>query len=119
MKDINELNEFVFFDLDKVKDLWCNGISEPLFAIENVELFIDDIKLLGTKNNNIKFKSNDIDFIKFRVNEDDEIMKIVDGWGVKPNKITLNIIGKLSINTYGRNQSPQVMIESYEIIRKD
>jgi single-stranded-DNA-specific exonuclease len=119
VKDINDLSEFVFFDLDKVKDLWCNGINEPLFAIENVELYISDIKLLGTKNNNIKFKSNDIDFIKFRANEDDDIMQIVDGWGSKPNKITLNVIGRLSINTYGRNQSPQVMIESYEITSKN
>lgn len=93
--------------IGKYDYIWGNKLDEPLFAIE-FPLNSNDINLIGSKKNTIKFIYNCVEFVLFNTNEElyNELTKN------EANKIT--IIGKFKINQYKNNISPQVVIEDID-----
>lgn len=104
------LNKSIVELIAKYSDLWGNGVDEPLFAIENIILNSNPVEvlLMGTTKSTIKFIVNDVEFIKYKTNEDyyNEIMKN------PKNKFT--IIGRFGLNEYQGYITPQVIIEDIE-----
>ena len=64
------------------------------------------------KGNTLKIKTEnkEIELIKFKLTEEE--LKDFDFQGYK----RIDIIGKCDINTWGYKQTPQIIIEDYEII---
>lgn len=87
---------------------WGNKLDEPLFAIENILIPSKDIVLMGKAKTTLKFKYNDIEFIKFKITED-EYNNIIKN---ENNKFT--IIGRFKTNNYNNSCIPQVLIENYK-----
>lgn len=101
-------------EIGSCADLWGQDITEPLVAIEKVKIQPKDVSLL--KNNTIKFSiptSQGIELIKFRCTpEEVEELNINEGY------IELNIVGTCSINTWNGNQTAQILIKDYEIVKR-
>ena len=106
------LSKSVIESISNCSDVWGTSVDEPIFAIENIIVSTSDVMLLGEKKNTIKFTWHNIDFIKFNTNEIEynDIKNIGDS-------VKFTVIGKLSINEYNGNKTPQVMIENmmYEL----
>lgn len=107
--DGNNIKREVVLSVGKYKDLWGNGLNEPIFAIKNINLEIKDILLMGKNKNTMKLKVNGIDMIKFNFNEEEyeKIQKL-------GKYISATIIGKFDINNYNGVSYPQIMIEDIE-----
>lgn len=101
------LTQNLVFSVAQLSDVWGNGIEEPLFALEDVKLATKDIQLIGANKNTMKFKFKDIDFIKFKV--DDESMKQL----YSNEYVKLTVVGKFKINSFGSKVSPQIQVEDF------
>ena len=104
--------------MNELKDLYGQGISESLVYIKNININKSDINLMGKNSDTIKFSYNDeIIFIKFKANENDEIIKWLNDWENNDDFIVINVIGKAGLNSFNGILTPQIMIENYEIER--
>ena len=104
-------------------NLWGNKLDEPLFAITDIYISTEDIKLMGSKKNIIRFDkkigSNQITFIKFFANEDTYnkmIMKQKRGLSTKQvKKVKIDVIGKFKINKWQETEYPQIEIIDFNV----
>lgn len=104
----------------KWQDLWGNQLNEPLFAITDIYLSTEKIKLLGSKKNFIKFEANNITFVKKYANEDfynSMILKQSKGLSKKRvERVKIDLIGKFVINKWEENEYPQVEIVDFNVV---
>ena len=113
----DELEDEIVCTISLLKGLWGKGLEEPLIAITDVEVDIKDINVVGKSNNTIKFNIDGLDFIKFKVKEDDMLLKLASDWNNEisnSDNYVLNIVGKCSINSW--DNKPQIIISDYEIL---
>jgi len=118
---VGRLKERHVTQVGQWKNMWGNTLNEPLFAVTDITLKIEDIKLLGEKRNFIKFDKsigqNKISFVKMFANEDTYnmmIMKNKKGLSKqKSNKVKIDVIGKFTINHWNDNEYPQVEIVDF------
>ena len=101
------LTQNLVFSVAQLSEVWGNGIEEPMFALEDIKLATKDIQLIGVNKNTMKFKFKDIDFIKFKADED--MMKELYSF----EYVKLTIIGKFKINSFGSKVSPQIQVEDF------
>jgi len=103
--------------MDELKDFYGQGIEESLVYINNIKINKSDINLMGKNSDTIKFTYNDeIIFIKFKVNENDLILKWLNDWENDDEFIVINVIGKAGLNNFNGILTPQVIIEDYQVI---
>lgn len=99
-------------DICDLKYIYSTNIQEPLILIEKIEVPTDRVYLLGEKKNTIKIETDEVDFIRFKSNE--EIYNDMVDW---KTEVKLNIIGRASINEYNGKLTGQIMVEDWEIIK--
>lgn len=101
------------------QNLWGNKLHEPLFAITDIYISTDKIKLIGSKKNIIKFESNNITFIKKYANEEiynNMILKQTKGLSKKRvERVKIDIIGKFVENEWDNNKYTQIEIIDYNV----
>ncbi len=104
----------------KWQDLWGNQLNEPIFAVTNIYISTDKIKLIGSKKNLIKFEVNNITFVKKYVNEEiynSMILKQTKGLSKKHvQRIKMDVVGKFVINKWEENEYPQIEIIDYNVV---
>ena len=116
--DIDDLDISFIQTIDKYNWLWGTGIKEPKVAVENIMVERADIHVQGKDFNSVAFTINDIKFVKFGMKENDPLLEWASAWdGDDSDKITLNIVGEVSVNEYKGTLTPQVIIKDSEIIR--
>lgn len=104
-------------DIYSIQHLFSGFVKEPMIAINNVNVDLLSFDIFGNEDKqHWKFQNGVIEYIKFNATKDDEMLNI-DTFTY--SNITLNVIGKTSINTFGNKALPQVIIESYEIINQE
>lgn len=114
---VGRLKEKHVLQVGQWKSLWANTLQEPTFAITDIFVNSDEIKLLGEKKNIIKFDvtrgDNKISFIK-RFASEELYNKIIHrssrGLAGGTKKLKLTVIGKFTINNFNGKQYPQVEI---------
>ncbi len=109
--EADEMSSSVAKQIAKFKPLWGKGFEEPYLAIKNIKVLPSDIKYMGSKKNHIKFKYNDIDYIKFFVN--------IDDFKELNNPVSIDVIGKCSANVWQQKISYQIIIDKYVIKEMD
>lgn len=98
-------------EIGKLIPLWGQEVDEPLVAIEHVKVTAEKLALMKST---LKIELPDgIECVKFRSSED-EYNELFTPNG----SVTINIIGTCSINTFFGRQTPQILIEDYEIVDK-
>ena len=88
--------------------------------LKNIIVHKSDISLMGKDSKTLKFIYNDeISFLKFRLDEDDVVLKWLNDWEDMSDNIILNVIGKCGINSFKGILSPQIIVETWERILDD
>lgn len=114
---VGQLKEKHVLQVGQWKSCWANTLQEPTFAITDIYVNSDEIKLLGEKKNIIKFDvtrgNNKIAFIKRFASENlynQIIHRSNRGLAGGTKKLKLTVIGKFTINSFNDKQYPQVEI---------
>lgn len=118
--DIEDLSIGFIKELDELKSIYGMGINEAYVLINNINVNKSDFIIMGKESNSWKFVfNNEIAFVKFKCNEEDKILNwLNDGWSDEET-IEINVIGKAGVNNYNGILTPQIIIESYEIVSKE
>jgi len=96
--------------------IWGNKVNEPVFAITNIDIIGKDIISYGDNKNFIKFKYNNVDFIKKYCSKGEfEEMSLRDRTilGENLKQLRLTVIGNFVFNDWDGNKHPQVKIKYF------
>ena len=111
--DADDIDSWFVKTIDDSKWLYGTGIDEPTVAVENITVTASDCSVMGQNLDAIAFMNNGIKYCKFKCKEDDELLDFASRGD--DEEITLHIIGKCSMNTYGNSTTAQFIIDDYEI----
>lgn len=114
--DINHVTIPLIIKLSQFEDIICQGIDEPMLAIENISLTIDCFKVFGKNEDTISFMVNDIKYVQFKCKEGNRLYDFLQNAWDDNDSITFNIVGKPSINEYNGIRTPQIIIEDVTVI---
>lgn len=96
-------------DVGEYEYIWSNQNDEPTIYIDNIILSTNEIQIIGTNRDTVKFIKNGITYIKFKANE------LIDELSGMKN-IIMKIVGRCNINEWNGIKNPQIIIDDYEII---
>lgn len=117
--DVEEVDESLIIELSKFDDIICQGIDEPLIAVENISLPRDKFIVIGKTEDTITFESNGVKYIQFKCKEGNGLYDFIqDAWS-DDNWISFTIVGKPGINNYNGVLTPQVIIEDVEVLNSN
>lgn len=111
--DANDIEANFVYAIDGSKWIYGNGIEEPMIALENVEVSLEDCMIMGKNADSVAFVFGGIKYCKFKCRENDDLLDFANGYIAR--ELTLNVVGKLSINEYRGQSTTQFIIEDYEI----
>ena len=99
-------------EIGKLGSLWGQGLHEPLVVLKNLKIYSNNISLL--KNNTIKLALNthETSLIKFK---DEAMYTLFESLISKGMYERIDALGTCHINSYGGEESPQFIIEDYEL----
>ena len=108
-----DFNSKEVLELAGYKNIWGQGVEEPLVAIENLKIHGNNVQLMSRdKNPTLKITlPNGMSLIKFRSSEE-EYEKLYSETGC----VSINLIGRPERNNWNGIISPQILIEDYEIV---
>lgn len=112
--DANEIETDFIYAINNSKWIYGTGIDEPMIALENVEVCLEDCMIMGKNADSVAFMFGGIKYCKFKCKENDDLLDFANGYIA--NELTLNVVGRLSINEYRGQSTAQFIIEDYEII---
>lgn len=107
--DVDTINE-----LGNNIDLWCNGIDEPLIHIQDKVIQKKNINFIGKTGRTMKLDIQGVDCLKFNVTESQK-----HEIATSSDLISIDLICTASINSYMGRNTPQLMIEDFEIKNAD
>lgn len=118
--DINASDLSVGFikAIDEMKDIFGQGIKEPLVHIRNIPIWSESFFVMGKNSNSWKVINNEgYAFVKFNVDVDkDEVLQIYNSNSDREEEYSLgsiDVVGTVSINNYNNILTPQIIIKDY------
>lgn len=102
-----ELLKQCCFELDKYKDIWGQGVHEPLILCKNVDSSNIQLMARGT----MKIAVGDITIMKFFSEETYD--------NIKSSNRKVDIIGRLNVNEWAGRRSPQVFMDAYDFSKEE
>ena len=100
----------IISDIGGHDDIWGQGIKEALINVTDLYINKNQIQIIGSRKDTLKFIYNGITYIKFFAKDLIEQLNNIEG------SLCFNIVGKMNMNYYNGSVTPQVMIENYEVI---
>lgn len=97
----------LILQINEGKEFWGQGNKEPIVIVENI--ITNSFQAIGANKDTVKFQFNGIEYIKFK---DKQLANKLEN--IK-KKVSINIAGKCSVNTWGGKEKPQILIEEIEI----
>ena len=117
--DVEDVSVKLITDLARFEDIICQGIEEPMLAIENISLTKDCFEIFGKNDDTVSFMIDEIKYIQFKCKEGNPLYDwIQNAWG-ENDSVIFNIVGKPSINEYNGVRTPQIIIEDVVVISSD
>lgn len=113
-KNIAE-NKDLILQIGGMRDVWGQGLPEPLVAITNIVLTAENF-ILMSPDNNPTFKivlPNNICLIKFKATKE-EYEELYS----KTGSVKINAIGTCKQNVWNGSISPQIIIKDYQVISR-
>lgn len=104
-KDIIEL----VFDVAQHEDVWGTGCPEPKIHIKDLNFNHNDIQIMGKNKDTVKITKFGVSYMKFHAKD------LIEELG-QHTEIKMNIVGKMNLNEYFGNVTPQIFIDSYDIM---
>lgn len=104
-------------EINDMKDIFGQGIKEPLVHISNIPVYTEDVTLMGKELNSWKIIINDeIAIVKFLVDTSiDPIIREYRKNGENNDVCigSMDIIGTVSMNNYKGILTPQIIVKDY------
>lgn len=101
--------------------IWGKGIPKPQFHIK-LDFNPQDIKIIGSNKRTLKLQTEYADIMLFNSLKEDKVNFMLGYYedGVFVNepinkKMSLELVGTLSVNEYKGNKTNQIIIDKYEI----
>src|SRR5690606_34369859 len=88
--------------------LWAKGLENPLYGIA-VEINAADLMALGKEGKTVKFTHNGVEYISFKAQDLTKYMN------EDKLSLSLEIVGKTSINKWKDNITPQIIVDAFKI----
>ena len=118
--DINASDLSVGFikAIDEMKDIFGQGIKEPLVHIKNIPIWSENFFVMGKNSNSWKVINDEgYAFVKFNVDVDkDEVLQIYNlNLDIEEEYSlgSIDVVGTVSINNYNNILTPQIIIKDY------
>ena len=108
---MDDIPKSLFGFADEWDFLWNNKFVKPVFNIDSICINSKDIQTMGKDKNTIKFKKDGIEFIKFKVTEDEKAELFLN----EDKDLVLNTICNLTTNEWHGRITLQAVIEIMEI----
>ena len=112
----NEITISFINSLVQLEDYVGTGISEPMIAVTDLRLSVNDFQILGKNSDTYKFVINDIEFVKFKCKSDDIILDWLNTHAGSKSEVEFEIVGRPSVNVYNGIKTMQVIIEDVNIL---
>ncbi|HDK5720187.1 TPA: single-stranded DNA-binding protein, partial [Staphylococcus pseudintermedius] len=97
-------------DLAEQKDMWCNGIDEPLIYLKNIYMKKSDFNFIGKTGSTLKIQVQGVDCIKFRISEDEK-----SEIALAEDTVYVDMVCTASVNSYKGRNTPQLLIQDFTI----
>lgn len=114
--DIEDVGIKLITELARFEDIVCQGIEEPMLAVENISLTKDCFEIFGKNEDTISFTIDEIKYIQFKCKEGNLLYDWIQNAWDENDSVTFNIVGKPSINEYNGVRTPQIIIEDVVVI---
>ena len=101
------LNPNTILTIGQYNYLWGQQLDKPKIAIEDINITPNNIQVM--KGPSLKFTINGIEYIKFKVAEEE--IKLFQDNAI----VNITIVGECDINTWGGVERPQIIIVDYEV----
>lgn len=115
--DIEDVSIKLITDLARFEDIICQGIEEPMLAIENISLTKDCFEIFGKNEDTISFTIDEIKYIQFKCKEGNPLYDFLQNAWSSDDFVTFNLVGKPIINEYNGIRTPQIIIEDVDVIK--
>lgn len=113
-----ELDDMVFYEADRLQELWGQKVEEPQFAILDIDVELKKIEV--SKNGAaVKFEADGITFIRFTADSEDILLKIRNDWEYEGASVKIDVVGKLGVSSYGGVKSRQVIVSDWAVSEKN
>jgi single-stranded-DNA-specific exonuclease len=113
--DVDDLDVAFVKAMDELKHIYGQGVKEGYVTIKNISIDKDKLELIGKEKTTWKFLLNDeVAFVKFKCKEDDVLLSWITSWD-ETESVTIDVIGKVSVNSFGSILTPQVIVQEYEL----
>ena len=114
--DVEDVSIKVITDLARFEDIICQGIEDPMIAVENISLNRNCFEIFGKNEDTISFIINEIKYIQFKCKEGNSLYDWLQNAWDDDDNVVFNIVGKPSINEYNGIRIPQIIIEDVNVI---
>lgn len=114
--DIEDVSIKLITELARFEDIVCQGIEEPMLAVENISLTKDCFEIFGKNEDTISFMIDEIKYIQFKCKEGNPLYDWIQNAWDENDSVTFNIVGKPSINEYNGVRTLQIIIEDVVVI---
>lgn len=114
--DADELDAYMFQELEENKTLWGHELDAPLFAIKNLHITSENARVAGKNSDTIQIFDDDtgVKYVMFFCKQNNELLRwIGNNWGDQEADIT--VVGRLEISCYNGQCSNQVNIKDFQI----
>ena len=101
------LNPNTILTIGQYNYLWGQQLDKPKIAIEDINITPNNVQVM--KGPSLKFTINGIEYIKFKVAEEE--IKLFQDNAI----VNITIVGECDINTWGGVERPQIIIVDYEV----
>ena len=115
--DIDEVDIDLITQLSVFDTLICQGIEEPMIAVENIRLSRNEFEIFGKNEDTISFIYNNIKYVQFKCKEGNQLYDFIQNAWDENDAIEFNIVGKPCINEYQGIKTPQIIIEDNNLVK--
>lgn len=115
--DIDEVDIDLITQLSAFDTLICQGIEEPMIAVENIRLSRNEFEIFGKNEDTISFIYNNIKYVQFKCKEGNQLYDFIQNAWDEHDAIEFNIVGKPCINEYQGIKTPQIIIEDNNLVK--
>lgn len=116
--NVNDLSVGFIKAIDEMKDIFGQGIKEPLVHIRNIPIWSESFFVMGKNSKSWKVINDEgYAFVKFNVDVDkDEVLQIYNSNLDREEEYglgSIDVVGTVSINNYNNILTPQIIIKDY------
>lgn len=111
-----ELPYYFVRDINEMKSLFSNFVETPFIACKNIQIPANEVQILESQTGNKRFSfvHNDVEFIKFKLSDNEEIENVLaDCFG--DEILNINVVGKTNVSLYGGKSTLQMIVEEYDV----